>query len=72
MSEGNDLIVFLIEQEAEKYSDAFENKGVAKESFIKGAKFMLNHLKPKKCKCSVPQPSFINSNLCNKCMYEIK
>jgi len=48
MSEGNDLIVLLIEQEAEKYSDAFESKGVAKESFIKGAEFMLNHLNQKK------------------------
>ena len=72
MSDGNNLIVFLIEQEADKYSDAFESKGIAKESFIKGAKFMLNHLKPIKCKCSVPQPSFINSNLCRNCMYEIK
>ena len=49
-----------------------KSKGIAKESFIKGAKFMLNHLKPIKCKCSVPQPSFINSNLCRNCMYEIK
>jgi len=38
MSDGNDLIVFLIEQEAEKYSDSFESKVVAKESFIKGGK----------------------------------
>jgi len=72
MSEGNDLIVFLIEQKAEEYSNSFEQKGVAKQAFINGAKFMLNHLKPIKCKCSVPQPSFINSNLCNKCMHEIK
>ena len=72
MSEGNDLIVFLIEQEAEKYSDAFESKGIAKESFIKGAKFMLNHLKPKKCRCAIPKTSFINQNLCSNCGYEIK
>jgi len=72
MSEGNDLIVFLIEQKAEEYSNSFEQKGVSKQAFISGAKFMLNHLKPKKCKCSVPQPSFINQNICNKCMYEIK
>ncbi len=72
MSEGNDLIVFLIEQKAEEYSNSLEQKLVAKQAFINGAKFMLNHLKPKKCKCSIPQPSFINSNLCNKCMYEIK
>ena len=30
-----------IEQKAEEYSEAFENKGVAKASFIKGVKFGL-------------------------------
>jgi len=29
MSEGNDSLVFLIEQEAEEYSNSFEQKGVA-------------------------------------------
>jgi len=32
MSEGNDSLVFLIEQEAEEYSNSFEQKGVANVS----------------------------------------
>ena len=72
MSEGNDLIVFLIEQKAEEYSNLSKHKGIEKKAFIDGAKFMLNHLKPKKCKCAVPKKSFINENYCTNCGYEIK